>query len=277
MIIVSGTKRSGTSMWMQVLGAAGLNVLGKDFPAVWGDSIRAANPNGFFESELRNGIYYRTNPDPRTGRFYRPKASASTVVKVFIPGLVRTDMAYLNRVLICTRGWRAYVRSLNRLYTIEDEWMLNNPEEWRTGEERQAEAASKRPALPPAIEWWYDQYEAVRDISVRKYPYKFVSYEETLDDPASMLDRVFDFVAGPNRKALDFDAALAAIAPPPSSVEPEPTPPEVTPEMEVVFDLYAERVRSPRGLDKDLLARMNELHRGIIERYDPPSRERVVR
>jgi len=34
-IVVTGTKRSGTSMWMQVLGAAGLPVVGDAFPADW--------------------------------------------------------------------------------------------------------------------------------------------------------------------------------------------------------------------------------------------------
>ena len=35
MIFVSGTKRSGTSMWMQVLRAAGLPVLGEAFPTAF--------------------------------------------------------------------------------------------------------------------------------------------------------------------------------------------------------------------------------------------------
>ena len=35
MIIVTGTKRSGTSMWMQILAAAGLPVFGEAFPRSW--------------------------------------------------------------------------------------------------------------------------------------------------------------------------------------------------------------------------------------------------
>ena len=90
MIIVTGTKRSGTSMWMQVLAAAGFPTLGEAFPRDWGRTIREANPEGFFESPLRNGIYYATNPSPRTGAYLAPEATRRTVVKVFVPGLVKT-------------------------------------------------------------------------------------------------------------------------------------------------------------------------------------------
>ena len=49
MIFVSGTKRSGTSMWMQVLKAAGFRILGKAFPRRWGETkLRAANEGGFY-------------------------------------------------------------------------------------------------------------------------------------------------------------------------------------------------------------------------------------
>ena len=64
MLIVTGTKRSGTSMWMQILIAA---------PANWGNTIRDANPSGFYESLLRQGIYWRTNPHPRTGAYFFPE------------------------------------------------------------------------------------------------------------------------------------------------------------------------------------------------------------
>ena len=40
MLFVTGTKRSGTSMWMQVLRAAGLPVIGTEFPRDWGEVIR---------------------------------------------------------------------------------------------------------------------------------------------------------------------------------------------------------------------------------------------
>ena len=56
MVIVTGPKRSGTSMWMQVLRAGGLPVMGEAFLRHWGEFIRACNPGGFYESRLRGGL-----------------------------------------------------------------------------------------------------------------------------------------------------------------------------------------------------------------------------
>src|SRR5688500_18403904 len=112
MIIVTGTKRSGTSMWMQILRAAGFPTLGEAFPRDWARTIRQANPEGFYESPLRTGIYYATNPNPRTGAYLFPQSTRRTAVKVFVPGLVRSDMAFVDRVIATMRNPREYVHSL---------------------------------------------------------------------------------------------------------------------------------------------------------------------
>jgi hypothetical protein len=59
-IIVTGTKRSGTSLWMQLLIAAGFPAFGEAFPGAWKRTLGSANPDGFYESNLRQGIYYAT-------------------------------------------------------------------------------------------------------------------------------------------------------------------------------------------------------------------------
>ena len=96
MIIVTGTKRSGTSMWMQILTGAGFPAFGEAFPRNWDKTLKDANPDGFYESILRQGIYYRTNPHPQSGAFFHPSQVTRHVVKVFIPGLVRTDRVLEN-------------------------------------------------------------------------------------------------------------------------------------------------------------------------------------
>ncbi|MBA3545934.1 MAG: hypothetical protein H0T76_05600 [Nannocystis sp.] len=106
MIVVTGTKRSGTSMWMHVLVAAGIPYIGERFPAGWGELLRDANPDGFFESELMIGINYRTNPHPLTGAYLAPHQTRDHAVKIFIPGLIRSDVAFLDRCIATVRGWR---------------------------------------------------------------------------------------------------------------------------------------------------------------------------
>jgi hypothetical protein len=60
MVIVTGTKRSGTSLWMQILIAAGIPYFGEAFPRDWETTLKEANKEGFYESMLRAGIYYAT-------------------------------------------------------------------------------------------------------------------------------------------------------------------------------------------------------------------------
>lgn len=127
MILVCGTKRSGTSLWMQMLGAAGYSIIGEAFPSVWEESIREANPRGFFESRLRQGVFFATNPDPESGEFIFPDPSKNHAVKVFVPGLVRTDYAFIDRVVGTMRHWSAYSTSLSRLYELEDRGPLPQP------------------------------------------------------------------------------------------------------------------------------------------------------
>jgi hypothetical protein len=120
MIIVTGTKRSGTSMWMQILIAAGIPHFGDAFPKDWGTTLKDANKEGFYESLLRAGIYHATNPHPRTGSYFFPEQVEGHCVKVFIPGLVRSDRAFIGKVIASMREWREYEASVLRLYAMED-------------------------------------------------------------------------------------------------------------------------------------------------------------
>lgn len=158
MIVVTGTKRSGTSMWMHVLVAAGLPHIGDRFPAGWGELLRDANPDGFYESELMVGINYRTNPHPLTGAYLAPQQTRDYAVKIFIPGLVRSDVAFLDRCIATVRDWRQYVASLRRV-------------------------GIEAGALPPALDWWCANFGLIRDLAIRGYPAHVLSYDSFLRDP----------------------------------------------------------------------------------------------
>ena len=115
MIIVTGTKRSGTSMWMQILRAAGFAIVCEAFPRDWASTIREGNPRGFYESPLRRGIHLATNPDPCTGAYLCPMATRTVAVKVFVPGLLRTDLRFVHKVIATIRPFREYMASVERL------------------------------------------------------------------------------------------------------------------------------------------------------------------
>lgn len=244
MIIVTGTKRSGTSMWMQVLIAAGLPHIGEAFLGNWEDSIRLANPKGFYESPLRKGVYYATNPHPRTGEFIHPGPSKRHAVKVFIPGVVRSDYAYLWRVVATMRHWRAYHASLNRLYEMEDRFMQGRVERGEASErdqERRADALARRDRLPPVVEWWFDNYKLIRDIATRRYPVNLVTYERLLQDPEPVIAKVLDWLGGG-----DVQAACAAIDPGLRNFKAQEP-----------FD------ESALGIDAETLAIFDELHHQV--------------
>ena len=176
MIIVTGTKRSGTSMWMQILGAAGLEVIGERFPRNWSEHLSAANPDGFYESELVAGIYFRTNPHPVSGAFLFPDQTMHHAVKVFIPGLIRSDLAFIDRVIATVRSWRAFARSRERMREL-------------------ARAAGGPPAeegatLPPGLEWWAENFALIRDVATRRYPVHMLSYDSLLADPEATIRAV---------------------------------------------------------------------------------------
>lgn len=270
MILVAGTMRSGTSLWMQVLQKAGFPVVGEEFPGVWGESLREANPRGFFESRFRKGIYFATNPDPKTGVFLTPRATQRHVTKVFIPGLIRTDVAYLDRVIVTVRHWREYDSSVRRLRALEDRWLLAQRE--KRAENAPVKQATGKP-LPPAIDWWLQCYEVIRDIAVRRYPVNVVTYDQMLRAPTVQLERILPWLGGG-----DLAAAVAAVEP---SVRTQHRQIEavdgVDAAMAAVFDAFYDELDRTNNLSSGLIAEMDVLQRQIEERFSPaPQRQQFT-
>ena len=194
MLFVSGTKRSGTSMWMQVLRAAGLPILGEAFPRGWDKSIKDANPDGFFESLFREGVYWRTNPNPSTGRYIFDHEVVNYGCKVFVPGLIRTERAFIQKVIANVREWREYEASLARLQALE-------------AEKRHPELPEVL-SIPAPLEWWMENFALVRDLSIRHYPYALQSYDQVLAGPEAYVRRALDDISG-----ADIEAAVSAVKP----------------------------------------------------------------
>lgn len=256
MILVTGTKRSGTSMWMQILRAGGVPLFGEAFPLGWGASIREANRRGFYESMLRHGIYWRTNPHPKTGAYFFPEQVLRHGVKVFIPGLVRTDRAYIGRVVATMRHWREYRASLLRMRAME-----------RSSAEQAGTALPEpRRRLDPVLEWWTENFMLVRDIATRRYPVHVTTYDRLLADPRAEIDAVFGWLGvGP----LDRDAATRAVdaaqrsasrAAAADDTDDDPTWADHV----AVFDALYAAVHEGSGLDGTLLDALNRTHAALL-------------
>lgn len=246
MILVSGASCSGTSLWMRILEAAGFAVLDPELSGEWASPIAATNPSGFHESSLRDGIYYKTNPHPRTGRYLRHDKTHHFAVTVSAQGVVRSDMAFLDRVVLSIRPFRQYVRSVSR----------------RLEQERQAKSEEVGLALPVppniahALRWWDDNLCVLRDSIVRGYPLRAIAHDTALGDADALADTLHWL------RAPDVEAGLAQAEPQQggqSGVWLEERDSFGLPSQATdVFDELYERVRSSRGLDADFIQRTKE-------------------
>ncbi len=242
MIVVTGSKRAGTSAWMQVLTAAGLPWIGERFPLDSARTLRAANPEGFFESELVAGIYHATNPHPVSGAYLAPEATRRHVVKVFTPGLVRSDVAFLDHVVATVRDWRASVISTRRLQRLLAS---------RTGD-----------ALAPPLQWWCDQYGLLRDLAIRGYAIHVVGFGALRRDPERVVTETLRWlgVEGP------LDAAVAAVKPALAGTQVDAPDGELlgaacrglAPEIVATFDALYDAIDRGRALDASFVAHLNE-------------------
>jgi hypothetical protein len=267
MIVVTGTKRSGTSMWMQILKQAGFPVLGRAFPRDWAETIRAANPEGFYESRLRHGIHARSNPNPRTGVFLAPHATCQHAVKVFARGLARTDRAYLNFVIASLRDPREYASSIARLYAMEHDNKLARAR-------RDGRPAASVPYLsfaPALLEWWDDNVTLLRDAARRGYPIRFVSYAAVLREPAREIEQVLSWLG-----AGDAPRALTAVKEQLRTQAVAAAPAERAPSGlgHICVELY-ERLSQGATLDAAFRARIERAHRALLPRIR--GAERVAR
>jgi hypothetical protein len=256
MIIVTGTKRSGTSMWMQILIAAGIPHFGDAFPKDWETTLKEANEEGFYESMLRAGIYYATNPHPRTGAYFFPEQVQGHCVKVFIPGLVRSDRAFIGKVIASVREWREHEASVHRLYAMEDAERAKGQHGDPSPPER----------MPPVLEWWAENFSLVRDISVRRYPVHTQSYDGLLRDPERVIrDTIAWLGRGDARAALATPKAQHRHfeRPPSDSVEPAVA--------EVFDELYA-AIDQRRELTNSLLVKLNETNERLLPLLEDSTR-----
>lgn len=247
MIVVSGTKRSGTSMWMQVLAAAGFPVLGKQFPRNWENTLKDVNPEGFYESILRFGVYYRTNPHPETGKYFLPEHVQGYAVKVFVPGVVRSERAYIEKLVANVREWREYEASILRLYAIEREQVLAVQPD-----------APESVVFPPAYEWWMENFALARDISIRKYPARLQSYDEVLREPAKVIEKTLAWIG-----TGDVEAAVAAVKPE-HRTQTRPESNALDAKHANVFDDFYGAIANHEGLSGALLSTLNTTNRELM-------------
>lgn len=243
MILVSGTKRSGTSMWMKVLGEAGLPILGEAWPRDWESGpLQDANPGGFYESTLREGINFTTNPDPRTGAYLHPARTRQHAVKVFLPGMTRTDLVFMDRVLFTVREWKAYAWSVAELAELERQAQGHPPQAVVAG-------------WPHVLEWWLENFMGLRDLLLRRYACHVLTYESVLAHPRGTVTEALRWLEVPN---ANVEAAVAVVQGdiPAEAPMPEGVPDDVVPTLDALYN----RIHQGIPFDPAFIEEINALH-----------------
>jgi hypothetical protein len=231
-------------MWMQIVRAAGIPIIGEAYSKGWDKTIFDANPLGFYESEYRRGIYFATNPSRRTGTYLRSQDVEQVGVKVFIPGLSRTEHAYIGRVVATMRNWREYGPSLERLTNMERENRI------KAGKK----APPPLPRMTGWLEWWRENYMLIRDVAIRQYPITMAAYDSVLESPGTVIPRILKWVG-----TGDIDAAVAAVTPEVRTQQNYERPEDCPEEAAEVFDELYRRVRNAIPIDADFIQRLNEI------------------
>lgn len=177
---------------MQILINGGFPFIGNAYSGIWKDSIGDANKKGFYESKLRYGINYHNNPNPDNGIYLHPRPTVQHAVKVFVPGLLKTELTFIHRVVATIRPWNEYCSSIERLLNMEDEYMATQPE--KEGElPRAVKAIVRRPNVHPVFVWWRDNFELLFDALTRKYPINLVAYDKLLESPETVIPLVLQW------------------------------------------------------------------------------------
>lgn len=228
---------------MQILTAAGFPAIGEAFPRDWETRLKDANPRGFYESTLRRGINFETNPDPKTGFYLHPLETEDHVVKVFMSALPRTEHAFLGRVIITVRDWREYAQSMARLDALQH------------GDE----AVHPEAAFEAAIEWWVAVSAGIRDVLLRRYPCHLTSYASVVQNPAHIRETL-QWIGQP----CDVDAAVAAVDPSLYRSEAQKAPPQLDPASVEVFDELYHRIHVGKRLNPGFVQRLNRTHQRLL-------------
>jgi hypothetical protein len=232
MIVVTGCRRSGTSMWMQMLQAAGLPIVGEAFAPEL-EALHEANPRGFFESEHRYGL--EGDAEELEGQ----------VVKMFAPGVVEVDEDDLERVILSIRPWREHVASAEKFEALEAEALgIPVPQ-----------------SMPADLEWWFENYVLFGDFSARDYPMMVVAYDLVLEKPRETAERALVFLDVDEEEAAALAPKVAAVVDPAlRRADPAEASSELPAVALATFDALYERIREREPFDDAFVDRLGATH-----------------
>ena len=120
------------------------------------------------------------------------------------------------------------------------------------------DAAPER--MPPALEWWSENFALVRDISIRRYPVHAQSYDGLLRDPEKVIRDTIAWLG-----LGDAEKALATPKPQHRNFQ-QPASESVPAEAAEVFDELYDAIDKRRELTQAFLLKLNETNELLTPR-----------
>ncbi len=227
MIVATGPGPSTGSTWVDVLRGAGVPILGEALPEGWSESTRADVRPAYFAALREQGVYYKTNPDPFTQGYLEAAESAPFATAMKTEAVLRTERAYLDRVVAAMPHFRSVAAGGGELESV--------------------------------LLWWSDHFLLLRDAATRRYPLRLVSDEALARDPETTARSVLSFLG-----VEPTDEAFArARAAPPSVALDEPPEIELPDTILDVFEELHRRVDRDEGFDRSFLEHLYAVNEAL--------------
>jgi hypothetical protein len=172
--IITGHRRSGTSLLMLCLRQSGIPIIGSKFAVLLEDNpdkqMRHANPNGYWELGT---ITVKTGLKPQ----HEYIGINGDLIKIIFDAIYFSDPNLINKTLIITRNPRQVLNSLIKANLIIQQ------------------------DLPMAIYGMIQRTYKTYDFLIEnKIPYKIINYDELLQFPKNTLRRATQFLEKGNHE-----------------------------------------------------------------------------
>jgi len=154
------------------------------------------------------------------------------------------------------REWLEHEASLLRLNAMEDADRAS-----AGGDE-----AAPPERMPPALEWWAENFSLVRDISIRRYPVHAQSYDGLLRDPERVIRETVAWLGRGNA-----ERALAQPKPERRTFQ-RPVSHTVPLEVAEVFDELYAMIDQRRELAQSFLLKLNETNERLMPMLEENTR-----
>ena len=150
-----------------------------------------------------------------------PHKTEKDIVKVFVPGLIQTDYAFIHRVVGTIRPWNEFSSSMERLLEMEfNSHLSEDNSDLNSDLLVRVRSIINRPSLHWAHIWWTDNFDLIHDALLKKYPINIVSYGRLLREPDVLIPSILNWCHSPlpsdinlykRKLSIDMEKAIATV------------------------------------------------------------------